>query len=228
MISKRKTRLLKSIIKDYTKTAQPVGSTQLLEKHNLPVSSATIRNEMLELDRLGFLEQPHTSAGRIPTEKAYKLIEKSIKPKKLSARQQQVINDAVKMSAEKREQIKHLAKAIAQESKEFIITAFSDNDFYYTGLTNLFSKPEFSQQNIICNISQVIDHLDSRLSSLYKSAKLNPTIYIGKENPIDECLSLVVTKVEESGVLMGILGPMRMKYSTNLGLLEYVIKLISK
>ena len=72
-LSERKKQILKAIIGDYIRTAEPVGSKALTEGHSLPFSSATIRNEMSELEEMGYLEKPHTSAGRIPSPQGYRL-----------------------------------------------------------------------------------------------------------------------------------------------------------
>ena len=72
-LSERKKQILKAIIGDYIRTAEPVGSKALTEGHELPFSSATIRNEMSELEDMGYLEKPHTSAGRIPSPQGYRL-----------------------------------------------------------------------------------------------------------------------------------------------------------
>nr|WP_297179029.1 heat-inducible transcriptional repressor HrcA [uncultured Agathobaculum sp.] len=72
-LSERKKQILKAIIGDYIRTAEPVGSKALAEGHALPFSSATIRNEMSELEEMGYLEKPHTSAGRIPSPRGYRL-----------------------------------------------------------------------------------------------------------------------------------------------------------
>lgn len=71
--SERKFDILYSIVRDYIKTAEPVGSRTIEKKYNIGISSATIRNEMADLEEMGFLLQPHTSAGRIPSNKAYRL-----------------------------------------------------------------------------------------------------------------------------------------------------------
>jgi heat-inducible transcriptional repressor len=71
-IDGRKQRVLESIIKDYVATAEPVGSRTIARKYNLGVSPATIRNEMADLEEMGFIEQPHTSAGRIPSQLGYR------------------------------------------------------------------------------------------------------------------------------------------------------------
>ena len=65
-LSDRKKKILQAIIDDYIASAEPVGSSHILKNHNLGVSSATVRNEMASLEEAGYLEKPHTSAGRVP------------------------------------------------------------------------------------------------------------------------------------------------------------------
>lgn len=72
MMDDRKNKVLQAIIEDYVSTAEPVGSRTIVRKYSLGVSPATIRNEMAELEELGFLEQPHTSAGRVPSDRGYR------------------------------------------------------------------------------------------------------------------------------------------------------------
>ncbi|MCX5779425.1 MAG: heat-inducible transcriptional repressor HrcA, partial [Firmicutes bacterium] len=71
-LDERQRQILESIIKDYVATAEPVGSRAVVRKHALNISAATVRNEMADLEEMGYLEQPHTSAGRIPSEKGYR------------------------------------------------------------------------------------------------------------------------------------------------------------
>ena len=73
MLDERKLEVLRAIVEDYVSTSEPVGSKALVERHNLGVSSATIRNDMAVLEEEGYIAQPHTSAGRIPTDKGYRL-----------------------------------------------------------------------------------------------------------------------------------------------------------
>jgi len=73
LLDDRKKRILRAIIDDYIDTAEPVGSRTIARKHELGLSSATIRNEMADLEEMGYLAQPHTSAGRIPSDKGYRL-----------------------------------------------------------------------------------------------------------------------------------------------------------
>ncbi len=79
-LSERKKQILKAIIGDYIRTAEPVGSKTLTARPELKFSSATIRNEMSELEEMGFLEKPHTSAGRIPSPAGYRLYVDDARP----------------------------------------------------------------------------------------------------------------------------------------------------
>jgi len=71
-LDERKRMILEAVIRDYVETAEPVGSRTIVRKHQLGVSPATVRNEMADLEEMGFLEQPHTSAGRIPSERGFR------------------------------------------------------------------------------------------------------------------------------------------------------------
>ena len=73
-MDERKQRILRAIIEDYVKFAEPVGSRTIAKNYNLGISPATVRNEMSDLEELGYLEQPHTSAGRIPSAEGLSLI----------------------------------------------------------------------------------------------------------------------------------------------------------
>src|SRR5450756_741352 len=68
----RKKQILQAIVDDYIESAEPIASKSLVSKHDFHVSSATVRNEMADLELMGYLEQPHTSAGRIPSDKGYR------------------------------------------------------------------------------------------------------------------------------------------------------------
>ena len=72
-LNDRKFKILEAIITDYIKTAEPIGSRTIAKKYDLGVSSATIRNDMSDLEELGLIVQPHTSAGRIPADRGYRL-----------------------------------------------------------------------------------------------------------------------------------------------------------
>ena len=93
MLNDRKKKILQLIIEDYISTAEPVGSRTIARKYDLGLSPATIRNEMSDLELLGYLEQPHTSAGRVPSAQAYRLyVDSLIEPGALSDNERALIN----------------------------------------------------------------------------------------------------------------------------------------
>lgn len=227
MISERKKFLLETIIKEHLKTAQPVSSGVIVDKYKLDISPATVRNEMMELEEEAYIRQPHTSAGRVPTEAAYRLILKDW----LEGRGRRVLKETEqKVLAQifKHDELsyKQTAKVIAELSGGAVFWAFHKNDLYYTGLANLFSQPEFKQLDIIGDISIVIDRLEEIIDNIFEKLLEKEQVLIGSENPFGNFLSTVLVKYKydnQSGVF-GILGPMRMDYSHNLALIEFIKK----
>lgn len=92
MISDRQLKILEAIISDFIDTAQPVGSRTISKKYPLGISSATIRNEMADLEELGYLQQPHTSAGRVPSDMGYRLyVDSLVRENSISSRDKEII-----------------------------------------------------------------------------------------------------------------------------------------
>lgn len=223
-MNERKMALISQIIKQYIKTAIPVGSKILAEKGSFDVSSATIRNEMAELEQEGYLIQPHTSAGRIPTMSGYKFYLEKVGQGKISAAERQCLKQIVrKLSAEKTEiLIKELAKKVADLSNNTVVVGFSDNDVYYTGIANLFCQPEFKDPRLVYNLSLIIDHLDGAMAKIFEQIN-GLEVKIGQDNPFDEQCGAVLTSwgKRKKGII-GILGPMRMDYEKNIGLVNFI------
>jgi heat-inducible transcriptional repressor len=110
-VDDRKRRILQAIIDDYIGTAEPIGSRTIARKHELGLSSATIRNEMADLEDMGFLEQPHTSAGRVPSDKGYRLyVDQLMKLRELSIEEAESIQKAMEIK------INELSQLIRQAS----------------------------------------------------------------------------------------------------------------
>lgn len=223
-MDERQKDLLGEIIRCYIKSALPIGSKFLEGKCRLGISSATIRNEMAELEKDGYIAQPHTSAGRIPTQKGYRFfLENFAKEGKLAAKELKELADLHKklkvFSWENR--VRELAKKLAELSHNAVVVGFSPESFYYTGLSNLFSQPEFKDPQVVYDISLVIDHLDQVMVKIFGEIK-ETTVRIGSANPFGEQTSVILTPWRSKSGLMGILGPMRMDYEKNLGLLKFV------
>ena len=98
LLDDRKQRILQAIIDDYISTAEPVGSRTVARRHELGLSSATIRNEMADLEEMGYLSQPHTSAGRVPSDKGYRFyVDKLMKVRELSADETESLRKAMEV-----------------------------------------------------------------------------------------------------------------------------------
>lgn len=227
-MEERKQRLLSSIIAQYIEFAEPVGSGLIVEKYNLNVSPATVRNEMMELEREGYIYQPHTSAGRVPTEKGYKFYVENFLNRDLNNNLKKRIFKIYEQDEPDEIKIKSMAKKIAQESNEAVIIAFEAMNIYYTGLSNLFSQPEFNEHRLVCNLSAVIDKMDEVIYKCYNYGNENVDILIGEDNPFDSYCSAIMTKVTHKNLalFMCLLGPMRMDYNKNVGLLEYAREIL--
>ncbi|MFA5996077.1 MAG: DeoR family transcriptional regulator [Patescibacteria group bacterium] len=233
----RKKALFSNIIAEYVSTAHPVGSKVLVEKYGLDYSSATIRNDMKELEDLGLIFQPHTSAGRVPTETGYRYyIDNFIgEPGELSAQSRLDIDKIANVAnnLEPEPFVKMLAKGVAELSDETVLVSFAPNNFYYTGLANMFRKPEFSNLETVCTMSELIDHIDVVMERITPQLTANQIeIFVGTDNPISSACSAIIASYHSAatkhstGAII-ILGPLRMQYQFNYQLLRYAQQLLT-
>lgn len=221
----RKLALFNDIIKEYIKTAKPVGSKFLVEKSNIDVSPATVRNDMVDLEKQGLIASPHTSAGIIPTAEGYRFyidnfLDKNID---LADKYKKNLDDLLKHKdrTDKEQTVKSIAKHVAEVCDEAILVTLADNSFYYTGISNLFRKPEFQDVDLMGSMAEIIDAFDDVMSDLdLQELK----ILVGEDNPFFEAFSFAATpyKIDEVQGMFGILGPMRMDYKLNYSLLKYI------
>ncbi len=224
----RKEHLLNTIIEEYIKTSEPVGSKCIAVSSAFEVSPATIRNEMVELEKMGLITHPHTSAGRIPTEKGYKYyIQNSLKEKDLTKREKDMLIEAAHDEPEKK--IKSLAKGVAEVSHMGVFVAFTENNFYYTGISNLFSHPEFYSHESVSSMSEIIDRLDEIIYKIFDTIGDDVEILLGRENPFGQECTCIITKFNNRKVengIFGVLGPMRMDFQKNYSVVQFAKKLI--
>lgn len=229
-MNKRQENLLSAIIEEYTQSATPIGSQLLVKSRNFSVSPATIRNEMSELEGLGYITHPHTSAGRIPTERGYQFyIDNFFKEQEITRKEKERLQKAVK--SDTRKEIKSLAKEISDLTGQAVVVGFSKNNYYYTGISNLFSQPEFTDYGFTCTMSEVIDRFDDVISELIDSIDDNICIYIGKKNPFGDSCSSIMTRFKHknfSAGIFGITGPMRMDYKKNYCVIKYARNLMNE
>ena len=126
LLDDRKRRILKAIIDDYINTAEPVGSRSVARKHEIGLSSATIRNEMADLEEMGLLEQPHTSAGRVPSDKGYRIyVDQLMTTRELSVNEVESIKDALKFKLNELEQLIKQASAVVSDITKYTSMAIT-------------------------------------------------------------------------------------------------------
>jgi heat-inducible transcriptional repressor len=229
----RQQKILAAIVKEYSDTAVPVGSKELVAKYNLNVSPATIRNEMAVLEERGFISQPHKSAGRVPTDKGYRLfINELMRRFELSEKERRLLRDELVKLSEMHEQMgRNLTGLISKVSGQAAFTLLP-NDTTSTGLSRIVSEPEMSDPSTLKGVTELFDHLDQHAGQLITKSQEDIEAFIGKESPlpVPKNMSLVVSKIKtkdgKKGII-GIIGPKRMSYAKNMSLLEYLAKLIS-
>ncbi len=224
MINERKQFILETIVKEYVKTAQPVSSAMLVERYKLDVSPATVRNDMVELEEEGYIYQPHTSAGRVPTEAAYAIYLENLRDKKSKVLKEAEIRQLADSFAKDEASFKQTARLIAELAGGAVFWAFHKNDLYYTGLSNLFAQPEFARTDMVCDVSAVIDRLEEIINDNFESLPLGRQTLVGSQNPFGHFLSAILVKYKHDNRhgLFGILGPMRMDYGRNLALADFI------
>lgn len=218
-MEERKRLILEIIIKEHIATGCPVASSSIVEKYHIPVSSATVRNDMAELEEDGWIVQPYTSAGRIPTEKAYKYYISQITETPLPKEESDLLKKATNSDEA---QSKQLAKKIAQLTGLAVVWAFEKDNVYYTGVSNLLADPEF-------NVSSIIDDIDDIIGSIFESTEFTPQVLIGHASPFGDYSGTIVSryKTNDQVGLIGLVGPMHMDYAANRSRLKFLTDLLS-
>lgn len=244
MLTDRQAQLLDFIIREYVRTAEPVGSALVCARADFQVSPATIRNEMQALEEQSFLAQPHTSAGRVPTDKAYRwFVNKLINEGQyeVAPRSKRRINEAIADAGEDpRSLSRNTAEALRELSDHLVIANIErSNDFYKTGLSGLMELPEFQEFDRIFQLTDFFDHFDRLFERLERqffadvAGIHNFNIMIGRENPMrtirDESVIIVRHRLPQGNVgTLTIIGPTRMDYRKNIGLAQYASEVLDK
>lgn len=229
VLDERQSCVLAAVVREHVRTAEPVGSALVAERYRVRASAATIRNDMADLEAQGYIHQPHTSAGRVPTDKAYQyFVDHLMKSVRVTPAEENIIREQMLGQTDERERIKNAAKAVAELVDESVFLAFAKRDVYVTGLTYLFSQPEFSEPRYLFTIGAIIDRLDEAAADLFDLATEDVQVLIGNSRFGEGC-SVVVTRYHlgsEDGVF-GVLGPTRMNYERTVALVNCLAELRS-
>ena len=232
MLTTRQQEIIKAIIKEYIRSAEPVSSKFLEKEYDFGIRGAMIRREMQRLTEQGYLFQPHTSAGRIPTAKSYRFIVDTILKDHLEKAKNTEFG--VEMPALSSEEMLHLMQTLTSKIAE-LTSSFAISYIPFCNLSlkegwaEIFNQPEFENKELIKNFTEFIEELQEYIINLEIPNEIN--IYIGQEHPFgkgDEFSTILTnyhfSKNEKS--LIAIVGPMRMDYEENIKILESLPSLI--
>lgn len=224
-MTERQQKILNAIVEQYAEVASPVGSSLLARVFN--VSSATIRAEMAELEKHGYITQPHTSAGRVPTDKGYRfyvnqLAENSVSSDDLipAGRSQKALAARVQNAGAPERMIRNAVDTLVELTHNLGLATIGPQ-LYMSGLSNLFGQPEFVNAGQVQQVAQLLDNLEPWLREAAPNEPLS--VYIGSENPIGRTagVTLIISRFRSpfsDRSYIGTLGPTRQSYRDVMGL----------
>lgn len=229
--------ILQALVEDFIETANPVASQKLLESREFKVSSATIRNEFATLEEVGLIHSPHVSAGKVPTESGYRYFVNEMMgpeaPEDLALVQTFDKYIAEYKIQKSKESLFDVLRLVSQLSGNVAFASINDDRTFYLGLSNVMRSPEFMTNPE--QAAQIVEILEGRerFKNLLSGFDLEPgetKIFIGEDNILSEISScaMILSKFSTQNLEghIGILGPMRMKYGFNKGLLKKALEMI--
>ena len=237
MTTDRRLEILRAIVDEYVQTQEPVGSKAIAEKNSLGISPATIRNEMAMLEEEGLITQPHTSAGRIPTDRGYRLfVDKLATVKPLSNAERRAIETFLSESHDLDELMKRSAKLLADITKQVAVVTYpilgdlqNREKMAISGTANLARSGDGS------SLSNVLEALEEQvvLLRLLNDAQNTVHVTIGSEQP-DANLHTTSLVTVGYGLdanpvgALGVLGPTRMDYAGSMAAVAAVSRYIGR
>lgn len=223
--------ILYAIIEEYAEMAAPVGSVTLAKLFD--VSSATIRSEMAKLEEMGYIMQPHTSAGRVPTDAGYRMYVNSLQDeidieveeidgKPYVDRPTRALEVRIQSQTRADRAIRSAVDSLVDLTGNLGLATIGDQ-LYIAGLGNLFAQPEFLEQEKVQAVAKLLDNIEPWLREVMPNQAIN--VYIGAENPIGKAsnVSLIISRFRSpysDKSYIGILGPTRQSYQRVMSLVR--------
>ena len=224
----RRLAILQAIINKFIDTAEPVGSQTIVVNYHFSVSPATIRNEMANLEEQGFIYQPHTSAGRVPTDKGYRLFVDALLAHK--ERENKKARVALRRVADPEQEayaaFAELARAVAALAGSTVFSgSLRSHAFFKAGVHDTLSQPELEDSFLRKRFGDMVDSIEKDIPAFAGALeKEGPAVFIGKENPLSKArdFSMLVSRCKISGGdgVVVILGPKRMNYRKSIDALD--------
>lgn len=231
-ISQRQAKILAALVKENCDTGLPVSSKELVDKYHFGLSPATIRSEMVELEKGGFIVQPHTSSGRVPTDKGFRYFVNVLMEKvKLSVKEQARLRmEVLQLQTVNVEIGRRLAKLMSKTTDQASFALFPE-EVSTVGLSKILDNPTLPPADAK-EIVEFFDNIDEYAEKMFKDYdEAKPKAVIGKEISLSKNsdYSMIVSGLKlpsgKKGVI-GLVGPKSMKYEKNLSFMEYITKLL--
>jgi heat-inducible transcriptional repressor len=236
-MSSRRLEILRAIVDEYVATQEPVGSKSIADHHGLGISPATIRNEMAILEDEGLITQPHTSAGRIPTDRGYRVfVDKLATVKPLSTAERRAIETFLDSSNDLEELLKRSAKLLADITKQVAVVTYpilgeSREKLAISGTAHLARSGE----DLGFTLSPILEALEEQVVLLRLLNEVHPTVHvrIGSEQSETNLQSTSLVTVgygADSSQLgaIGVLGPTRMDYAGSMAAVDAVARYVGR
>jgi len=234
-MSERSAKILFTLVEQYINDAHPVGSALLSEKISIPISTATIRKVLSKLEEDGYIYQPHTSAGRIPTDKGYRYYVDHMSKKSLSdIKRRQIREKFTKLYNTYQNESRTAASLLSQLVHAVVISSLpKTSDVQEAGMHELLDCLHEDDMDAAREVATLLKNIDDHIQYLANNIHDDVTIYIGAENPVFSAkhTSLMVKTLERSDGTLAILiitGPKRMAYQRNISLIESVAETIKQ
>lgn len=236
VLAPRQIQILKALVEEYTETAEPVGSETLEKKYNLGVSPATIRNEMAALTHTGYLKQPHTSAGRIPTPRALKFyVDQLMEEKKMSVAEEVQAKERISQGRDLDSLMSEATRALAEATHSLSVGAIEGEEHaWHAGYANILEMPEFYNIDVTAHVLSLLEEVKRLHELLFERLPGGEPIGIvfGEELgwPYFEPVSVVATrfKTKNKQGSLGVIGPNRLRFSVVIPTVRYFGDLVSR
>ena len=203
-LTERQKDILGKVIFEYIDRAQPISSSWLEDRYDMALSSATIRAELSCLAEEGYLEQPHTSSGRVPTDRGYRFF----------------VDESLEKNA--------LEEKDTESESDFsdLVLAYHRNILWKEGWEHLLQEPEFTRTELLGNFTKFLLDVERNIERVLEGNRLQ--VYIGRENPFSRIVdfSMIVCECDfakgQNG-FVAIVGPKRMRYHKNIRLIQPLV-----
>ncbi|HEY4523703.1 MAG TPA: hypothetical protein VJK04_02410 [Candidatus Paceibacterota bacterium] len=234
-LNERQHDILAALVGFHIQTGEPVSSDDLRRRYRFHFSPATIRNELLRLDEAGYLEQPHTSAGRVPTDKGYRWYVNQLESRRVlhpgsagGENKRRQLMESLETCDDPEEFFRRVAGTLSDMVHVMTVSGSLEDTgepFYKSGFGNVLSAPELMDLHSRHSFGTLVDSIDRVIRQVSREVESTEAhVFIGDENPVREArdYSMLIQKIEMNGIagVIALIGPKRMRYERGLALLR--------